>query len=195
MQDISECIQYIQSNLIAKKNLKNSFGGYSYRSFEGILESAKPLLAETGCHIISSDEVVMLGNRFYVKAEVTLCKGNDKITAIGYARESEVRKGMDDSQITGSASSYARKYAINGLFAIDADHFDNTKNHYITEEQIGKFDKYLQHECFKGKKNDTKSWWSKLFDGSNPYAQAEQGLKQMQKRIDEFNSQIKEEKK
>ena len=134
---IEQCLLYIQSNLIAKKNLTNKFGGYQYRSFESILEALKPLLKETGCVFIASDKMVAEGNRYYIEAKVTLRKGDQEVSATGYAREPEVQKGMNDAQVTGSASSYARKYATNGLFAIDdnkdADHFDNTKEGQVLD--------------------------------------------------------------
>lgn len=117
----------IQQELKAPKNLTNAFGGYKYRSAEGILDAVKPLLG-TGT-LICSDDLIMLGNRFYVKATATLSDGKEFVSVTSFARESETKKGMDESQITGSASSYARKYALNGLFAIDdikdADSHDN----------------------------------------------------------------------
>ena len=128
---LQECLLYIQSNLIAKKTLYNKFGKYNYRSFESILESLKPHLKELGLVLISSDKMICEGDRYYVEAKVTLSNGKDEIYSTGYAREPDVQKGMSASQVTGTASSYARKYAANGLFAIDdvkdADHFDNTK--------------------------------------------------------------------
>ena len=113
----------IQAELKAPKGQYNSFGKYSYRSAEDILEAVKPLLAKNGCTLTLSDEVVQIGNRFYVKttAELANCDVNDIGSAIvtAYAREEDTKKGMDGAQITGAASSYARKYALNGLFAID----------------------------------------------------------------------------
>ena len=114
-----EKIIKVQSTLKAPKNQRNNFGNYNYRSCEDILEAVKPLLAENGLILTISDEMVMLGNRFYVKAEATITDGENKITNSAYAREEETKKGMDASQITGAASSYARKYALNGLFCID----------------------------------------------------------------------------
>lgn len=107
----------IQKELKAPKNQTNKFGGYKYRSCEDILEGVKPLLGEG--HLTLSDKIEMIGDRFYVVALATLSLGDDKIHATGYAREAEDKKGMDSSQITGAASSYARKYALNGLFCID----------------------------------------------------------------------------
>ena len=112
-------LTYIQKNLKAPKTQTNKFGGYKYRSCEDILEAVKPLLAEQECTLTLSDEVIAVGNRIYVRATATLkAKVNHwEVTAL--AREEETKKGMDASQITGTASSYARKYALNGLFAID----------------------------------------------------------------------------
>jgi len=118
---IHEKLQGIQSSLKAPKGQTNKFGGYSYRSAEDILTAVKPLLRENGCTLVISDDIVGVEGRVYVKATAVLAEsGSDySIQVNGFARESETRKGMDDSQITGSASSYARKYALNGLFAID----------------------------------------------------------------------------
>jgi|TARA_Y100000052_G_C2951103_1_gene87239 hypothetical protein len=119
--NIKQKLQGIQSSLKAPKGQTNKFGGYKYRSCEDILTAVKPLLAEWSCSISISDEMVEVGSRVYVKSVVHLydSDSNDFITAQAYAREAENKKGMDDAQITGSASSYARKYALNGLFAID----------------------------------------------------------------------------
>lgn len=111
----------IQRKLNVPKARTNSFGKYKYRSCEDILEAVKPLLYEHGFYLILSDEVVDVAGKTYVKATAHLFD-SDKITkfvAHGYARESHEKKGMDDSQMTGTASSYARKYALNGMFAID----------------------------------------------------------------------------
>jgi hypothetical protein len=110
----------IQAKLKAPKGQTNKFGGYKYRSCEDIVEAVKPILKEYEYSLIISDEMIMLGDRFYVKATATLMKDGAIIyMASAYAREAEDKKGMDQAQITGSASSYARKYALNGLFAID----------------------------------------------------------------------------
>ena len=109
----------IQSELKAPKNQKNTFGKYNYRSCEDILEAVKPLLKNHGCTLTISDEIVLVGSRVYVKATVTIKDGKVTESANGFAREPESQKGMNEAQITGSASSYARKYALNGLFLID----------------------------------------------------------------------------
>lgn len=109
----------IQRELIAPKSSRNDFGKYNYRNCEQIFESVKPLLEKYGCTLTISDELVYLGNRYYIKATATITDGNDSKTVTSFAREAEIKKGMDESQITGSASSYARKYALCGLFLID----------------------------------------------------------------------------
>ena len=111
----------VQSKLKAPKGQYNSFGKYSYRSCEDILEALKPLLAEVEAIVNVSDEVKLIGDRFYVEATAMFldCETGDSIVAKAYAREDESKKGMDLAQVTGSVSSYARKYALNGLFAID----------------------------------------------------------------------------
>lgn len=109
----------IQTELKAPKNQRNNFGGYNYRSCEDIMEAVKPLLQKYCVSLTVSDDIVAVGNRIYVKATATLSDGVNSIQNSAFAREAEVKKGMDDSQITGAASSYARKYALNGLFCID----------------------------------------------------------------------------
>ena len=117
----------IQTELHAPKNQRNTFGGYNYRSCEDILEAVKPLCQKHGCVLILTDEVINVGARIYVRATAKLFDANGDtpngsdvyITNTAYAREADTKKGMDDAQITGTASSYARKYALNGLFCID----------------------------------------------------------------------------
>lgn len=122
-------ISDIQQELKAPKNQFNNFGKYLYRSCEDIIEGYKKLPYQIILTI--SDEVVMVGDRIYIKATATLTDGDNSISTTGMARESLTKKGMDDSQITGTASSYARKYALNGLFCIDdtkdADSMDNNQ--------------------------------------------------------------------
>jgi len=123
-----KAVSDIQQEIKAPKNQFNKFGKYKYRSCEDIVEGFKKL--PTGIVLLISDEVVMVGDRIYVKATVTLTDGEHEISSTALARESLTKKGMDDSQITGAASSYARKYALNGLFCIDdtqdADSMDNS---------------------------------------------------------------------
>ena len=109
----------IQAELKAPKSQFNKFGGYNYRNCEDILEAVKPLCAKHDVVPLLSDEIVMIGERYYVKSIAKITDGKDEITTTAFARESFDKKGMDESQITGSASSYARKYALNGLFCID----------------------------------------------------------------------------
>lgn len=123
----------IQSQLKAPKGQYNSFGKYKYRSAEDILEAVKPLLRENECYMTLNDELVMIGTRYYIKATATIVnKDGQSVSNVGMAREEDEKKGMDGSQITGTASSYARKYAMNGLFLIDdtkdadTDEYQNT---------------------------------------------------------------------
>ena len=116
---IHEKLVAIQSDLKAPKNQRNNFGNYNYRSCEDILEALKPLLKKHECYLTISDEIIEVASRVYVKAIVTITDGKDSIQSTANAREEETKKGMDSAQITGSTSSYARKYALNGLFAID----------------------------------------------------------------------------
>lgn len=128
----------IQQELKAPKNQTNSFGKYKYRSAEDILEAAKPVCHKYKCFINISDEVVNIGDRIYVKSSVFLVDDETKETlsmSTGWAREEENKKGMDASQITGAASSYARKYALNGLFAIDDTKDSDATNKHDKEDK------------------------------------------------------------
>ena len=119
----------IQSKLKVPKGQYNTFGKYKYRSCEDILESVKPLLQETDCTLTITDDVVAISNRIYIKATVTLKNGSGETeTTTAFAREEETKKGMDGSQVTGAASSYARKYALNGLFCIDDNKDSDSTN-------------------------------------------------------------------
>lgn len=119
----------IQSELKAPKTQVNNFGGYKYRKAEDILEAVKPLLAKQKCTLTITDDIVMVGNRIYVKATATIKNEKGEVeTSTGLAREEESKKGMDASQITGASSSYARKYALNGLLAIDDNADSDTTN-------------------------------------------------------------------
>lgn len=116
-ETLQEALSRIQKVLKAPKNQTNNFGGYKYRSCEDILEAVKPELK--GKILTISDEIVMLGDRYYVKATASIGDSKEIISTTAYARESLDKKGMDSAQITGATSSYARKYALNGLFCID----------------------------------------------------------------------------
>lgn len=109
----------IQSVLKAPRSNFNKFGGYNFRNCEDILEAVKPLLKKYGCYLVVSDDIFFSEGRHYVKATATIHKGETSVSATAFAREALSRKGMDDGQLTGATSSYARKYALNGLFCID----------------------------------------------------------------------------
>lgn len=156
--NIYEKLSNIQQELKAPKNQYNSFGGYKYRSCEDILEAVKPLLKKYSCILRLYDELVSIGNRNYVKAtaELTglLIDRNDnvikeKIENTAYAREEESKKGMDGSQITGASSSYARKYALNGLFLIDDVKDSDTTNTGNSEEKTIKLASKKQTDYIK----------------------------------------------
>lgn len=125
----------IQAELKAPKNQVNKFGGYNYRSAEDIMEAAKKVLSKYGCFLIVTDDIVMIGERVYVKATATIINSEGvSVSASAFAREEESKKGMDAAQITGSASSYARKYALNGLFCIDDTKDPDVTNKHGKEE-------------------------------------------------------------
>lgn len=116
---IIEILQQIQTELKAPKSQYNDFGRYHYRNCEDILEALKPILAKYKAAVTLTDDIKQIGNRYYIEATATLHAGGETISVNASAREEDTKKGMDGSQITGAASSYARKYALNGLFAID----------------------------------------------------------------------------
>lgn len=126
-------IAKVQNELKAPKNQYNNFGNYKYRSCEDIVESVKPLLAKQGLALIITDDIALVGDRYYIKATATITDGENEITTTAFAREPLDKKGMDESQITGASSSYARKYALNGLLAIDdtkdADSLNTSKDY------------------------------------------------------------------
>lgn len=163
----------IQSNLVAQKDKKNEFGGFAYRTAEGILASVKPHLARHGLFMMISDEIIQVGSdnkvvttsktetpnkeghvtiketvsevsdgRFYLKATVTITDGENTVTSSALARETLSKKGMDDAQATGAASSYARKYALNGMWGIDDSKQDpdtghaNAKHNLMSEVDV-----------------------------------------------------------
>ena len=129
---MTEALRQIQNRLNAPKNQYNNFGKYAYRSCESILEAVKPLLSEYGAEVVLTDNIKLIGDRFYVEATAIFTCGEDEVVVTAYAREPETKKGMDESQITGTASSYARKYALNGLFLID-DSKDADTDEYRNE--------------------------------------------------------------
>tara|TARA_X000001388_G_C2214671_1_gene116651 strand:+ start:255 stop:899 length:645 start_codon:yes stop_codon:yes gene_type:complete len=167
---LAKSLNLIQSELKVEKGHTNNFGKYNYRNLSDILEGLKPLLEKTGTSVVISDSIECVNGFNYIKATVTLTDGNDSISSTGWARESVTKKGMDDSQITGATSSYARKYACNGLFAIDdtadADSMDNRsvmvggfveyKKGHITPEQWVKLQRLADSVAFKGTDKSTK---------------------------------------
>lgn len=144
---LHERLVKIQTALAVPKNQLNKFGGYKYRSCEDILEALKHHLQEHGVYLTLSDTIEMVGTRFYVKATATLHGQESHISVTAYAREEEVKKGMDSSQITGAASSYARKYALNGLFCIDDTKDSDATNKH--EEEKPKLQKKVEKELPK----------------------------------------------
>ena len=148
-----EKVQKIQEELKAPKNQFNKFGNYAYRSCEDIYNAVKPLLAKYGLVLTVTDELVMIGERYYIKATATLQENAILyIKNVAYAREEETKKGMDGSQITGASSSYARKYALNGLFLIDDVRDSDTTNTHGKD--------YVNDEV---NKKTYRSWFDKFF--------------------------------
>lgn len=149
---MKEKLLRIQQELKAPKNQRNNFGGYNYRSCEDILEAVKPLLKKEGLVLILNDELVNIGERYYIKATAQLADENETAETSAYAREEESKKGMDGSQITGASSSYARKYALNGLFLIDDvkdSDCTNTHEQKATVKQVAILIKKYQGENLK----------------------------------------------
>lgn len=142
VKTIYEKLMCIQEKLKAPKSQKNTFGNFMYRSCEDILEAAKPLLKEMALVIIFTDEIVPMDMRCYVKATAKLTDGAEEILVSAFAREPLAKKGMDEMQITGAAGSYARKYALNGLFAID-DNKDSDKPNGEEQKPKEKFQEIL----------------------------------------------------
>lgn len=143
----------IQVRLKAPKDKKNTFGGYTYRSAESILEAVKPLLKDTKTALVLNDRIELIGERIYVRAERTLWDSETDLlirTATAFRREPEMKKGADESQITGAASSYRRKYRLNGLFAIDDNKDPDTDEYQApekkTEQAVEKALKYKKEE-------------------------------------------------
>lgn len=148
----------VQVKLNAPKSRYNSFGKYNYRSLEDILEAVKPLLAERGLSLWLSDTIELVQDRYYVKATATLTDGKTTIETSALAREALDKKGMDQSQVTGTSSSYARKYCLNGLFLIDDVKDADTDEH---------------HQTTQAKSDDEKKWLSEGGDGVKSTTQEE----------------------
>ena len=192
---ITEKLNFIQHELKVKKSNVNSFAKFNYRTLDDIFENVKPLLDKTGCVLTVSDELVDKNNGTYIKASVELSDGNDSISVDAFARESVGKKGMDDPQMTGTASTYARKYACNGLFAIDdtedSDSMDNreqtllngkkpTKGH-ITVDQNIKLDRLSRDPALKG--TNTPAKVRKLIDDNPTEERADKAIVKLQNAI------------
>lgn len=149
--NIYEKMLAIQHELKAPKGQYNSFGKYSYRSCEDILEAVKPIAHKNNCVVQIADDVLNIGDRYYIKATAMLidCETGDKVQNTAFAREADEKKGMDDSQVTGTASSYARKYALNGLFAIDDTKDADTDEHKKQTDGKKQAKQYSCEECGK----------------------------------------------
>lgn len=156
---IYEKLAAVQQSLKAPKGQFNAFGKYKYRSCEDILESAKPELARTGATLVISDEIVQIGDRYYIKATARFADGEAAVENTAFAREPEEKKGMDASQITGMASSYARKYALNGLLCIDDTKDADTMDNRAVKQEAQEF---FCEKCFGQitdvKKRDGELW-------------------------------------
>ena len=179
---LQECLNYIQVNLNAPKNRTNSYQNYKYRNLDDIFEGLKPLLAETGCVVTVSDGIEEIGGRIYVRALVIIKKGDENESCFAYARESEDKKGNDVAQITGTSSSYARKYALSGLFCIDdCQDVDSMDNVYtITEDQKRRYQELLRSGAYEGELQKMNKWWK----GFTTKEQAETGLVSMKNQVD-----------
>lgn len=155
---ISVKLAEIQATLKAPKNRYNKFGEFKYRSCEDILEAVKPILKDKGCLLTLSDKIEHIGERYYIvaTAEVFDLEDGGSITATAYAREQIQKTKMDEAQVTGSASSYARKYALNGLFLLDDTKDADTDENYRQQnpEQAAKLEKLLHSAAEKGIEKD-----------------------------------------
>lgn len=184
----------IQQGLVVPKEQKNTHMKYMFRSAEDILEAVKPLLKNVGMTLIISDKITVIGDRHYVTSTATLtdCSTGQAIECTASAREAEEKRGLDVSQVTGSTSSYARKYCLNGMFALDntkdADTMDNS--YYQSMELIERFAKFNEDPALEGKRNDIKDAWRKCSSD----AESEVVLSRMKKTI-EASVKIGEAKK
>lgn len=167
MEKLVKSLRELQVKLKAPKNQFNKFGGYSYRSCEDIVEAVKPLLPE-GISLYLQDEIMLIGERYYIKATAIFTDGKDTISSTSFAREEENKKGMDGSQITGAASSYARKYALNALLLIDDNKDADATN---------------QHDKAAPKKPDAKPVYSKPEPVKEQPAKDEKVLEQVSEEL------------
>lgn len=187
---IGEKLLAIQTELKAPKGQLNSYGNYMYRSCEDILEAVKPILNKYKCLLVIHDEVKQIGDRYYVMAEAKLIDledNNPSIINTAYAREEDVKKGMDGSQITGTASSYARKYALNGLFLIDDTKDADTDEHAKVTGQEPKTEKLATEKQIELLK--------KIAEEQGKTLDVETVKKWTMKQASDFISKYKEEKK
>lgn len=173
----------IQSKLKAPKGQYNSFGKYNYRSAEDILEAVKPLNAEQGLLLTLTDEPVLVGTWNYIKATARITDGTDTLEVTAYAREAEIKKGMDSSQITGTASSYARKYALNGLYLIDdtkdadTDAYQNQNNQQQSEPKQPSKSTLLAKFKLSGKtEKEFNEWYTKQMGSGRTHLELDQIL-------------------
>lgn len=157
--ELREKLMCIQVELKAPKNLYNSFGKYNYRNAESICNAVKPYLKNQKVTLTLSDSIECIGNRIYIRADATLadCDTNETILVSAYAREPETKKGMDDSQITGTASSYARKYALNGLFLLDDVKDADTDEYKKQTENVTDEDEFNKKVEKEGKEPATQA--------------------------------------
>jgi len=165
-ESIHQTLVRIQRDLKAPKGQYNKFSNFSYRSCEDILEAVKPIL--NGFSLTIRDEVVMIGDRFYIKATARISNGTEYIENTAFAREALDKKGMDEAQITGAASSYARKYALNGLFAIDDNKDADAKDNNKTESKKTSADEQMEEQLKMIKAQKSKihleKWREKISD-------------------------------
>lgn len=163
--NIHEALANIQAKLNVPKTHENKFGGYKFRNTSDILDAVKPLAKEQGCDVLISDDLVMVGNRIYIKATAILTNNEgETVSTTAFAREEESKRGMDASQVTGTASSYARKYALNGLFAIDdtadADAL-NTSKEYTQPDDTAALTAAKADSAKVKSRAEFQEWWAK----------------------------------
>lgn len=160
---IHEKLLQIQLALKVPKGQYNNFGNYDYRSCEDILEAIKPVLKEQNCTLTLSDTVKQVGERYYIETTASLTSDGETLTVTASAREAENKKGMDDSQITGSASSYARKYALNGLFCIDDTKDADTDEYTVQQNKKADKPKINNLGCITSEQGQAiKAWLPKV---------------------------------
>lgn len=166
----------IQSHLVATKDKKNTFGNYTYRSAESILEAVKPLLHQNGCTLTITDDIILIGDRYYVKATATIKNSSGETESTSaFAREAFEKKGMDASQVSGSSSSYARKYALGGLFCIDdnkdPDSMDN-RDEGNTQPPLQDALDYVESCESVDKLNEGWAYWAQWFSEDKTFCAA-----------------------